>query len=342
MAVSPFKTFSAGEVLTAADLNSSITQITNNGTDVAFPLTKNVSAGGFVISSLGLGTVATDAASVTNCNTMMCEFRLTLTTVTPVTTADVNAATTCYMTPYKGNRIALFDGTYWHMRTSAELSFTTSGLAASKMYDVFCYDNSGTPALETLVWTNDTTRATALVLQDGVLVKSAATTRRYIGTIRTDVATTFYDSLAARYLWNYYNRVRRPMRVLEGTASWNYTTNTIRQANATTANQLDFVIGYNEELVQAEVIAAAFNSAGGNTNGVGIGLDSTTAFAAGLLNPYPATPTTRSLVSASLKIFPGVGRHYLAWLEVGSGVGTTTWIGVSGSVQSGIHGELMG
>lgn len=40
MAISPFKTFSAGEVLTASDLNSSFTQITNNGEDLGWPATK--------------------------------------------------------------------------------------------------------------------------------------------------------------------------------------------------------------------------------------------------------------------------------------------------------------
>jgi hypothetical protein len=41
MAISPFKTFSAGEVLTASDLNSSFTQITNNGEDLGWPATKS-------------------------------------------------------------------------------------------------------------------------------------------------------------------------------------------------------------------------------------------------------------------------------------------------------------
>jgi hypothetical protein len=40
MAVTPFKTFSAGEVLTAADLNSSFLQITDNGEDLGWPATK--------------------------------------------------------------------------------------------------------------------------------------------------------------------------------------------------------------------------------------------------------------------------------------------------------------
>ena len=40
MAISPYKTWSSGEVLTAADLNSSFSQITNNGEDLAWPATK--------------------------------------------------------------------------------------------------------------------------------------------------------------------------------------------------------------------------------------------------------------------------------------------------------------
>lgn len=40
MAISVFKTFSPGEILTASDLNSSFTQITDNGEDLAWPATK--------------------------------------------------------------------------------------------------------------------------------------------------------------------------------------------------------------------------------------------------------------------------------------------------------------
>lgn len=40
MAITPFKTFAAAEILTAADLNSSFSKITSNGEDVAWPATK--------------------------------------------------------------------------------------------------------------------------------------------------------------------------------------------------------------------------------------------------------------------------------------------------------------
>lgn len=46
MAISPFKTWSAGEVLTAADLNSSFTQITGNALSLISPLTGTLDADG--------------------------------------------------------------------------------------------------------------------------------------------------------------------------------------------------------------------------------------------------------------------------------------------------------
>ena len=46
MAVTPFKTFISGEILTASDLNLSFTRITDNGEDVPFPSTKAIDFNG--------------------------------------------------------------------------------------------------------------------------------------------------------------------------------------------------------------------------------------------------------------------------------------------------------
>ena len=46
MAISVYKTFSAGEVLTASDLNSSFSQIVDNGEDLGFPATQAVDFNG--------------------------------------------------------------------------------------------------------------------------------------------------------------------------------------------------------------------------------------------------------------------------------------------------------
>jgi hypothetical protein len=110
------------------------------------------------------------------------QFRLTLTSGVAVTTGDVVNASTIYCTPYNGDVISLFNGSNWVPYTSNEFSLALGTLTNKKLYDVFCYANSGVPTLEFLVWTNDTTRATALTLQNGVLVKSGDATRRYLGT----------------------------------------------------------------------------------------------------------------------------------------------------------------
>lgn len=272
------------------------------------------------------------------------DFRLTLTTGTPVTTADVTGATTIFACPYKGNRIALFDGSTWNMRTSAQFSLALGTLVSGKPYDVFCYDNAGTPTLEFLVWTNDTTRATALTYQDGVTVKTGAVTRRYLGTFYTTATTTTEDSATKRYLWNNDNRVHRAMQAVDTTNSWTYTTATIRQANGSTANQLNYIVGVAEDCISASLAVTVSNSTTGAKESIGIGVDSTSAFSG-----LPATIQTESSITGQIyqatafyKGIPGVGRHFLSWNEYSVATGTSTWYGDNGGTltQSGIIGEV--
>ena len=269
--------------------------------------------------------------------------RLTLTTAVPVTTSDVTGATTIYCTPYKGKSIALYDGsTRWNVRQSAEFSLALGTLTSGKPYDVFCYDNAGTPTLEFLVWTSDTARVTALVMQDGILVKTGATTRRYLGTFYTTATTTTEDSKAKRFLWNYYNRVIRYMEVIEATATWTYTTATWRQARATATNQLEFILGVAEDAVQATVDVIAGNSTATVFRSAGIGLDSTSALASGSKSSgsHGAANEIHVCVSSFVGI-PAAGRHTLVWLEYSTALGTCTWYGTAVDTLSGITGSLL-
>lgn len=271
--------------------------------------------------------------------------RLTLTTAVPVTTSDVTGATTIFFTPYAGNQISTFNGSAWRSSAFSEKSLSVPA-TTSQMYDIFIVD--GTLALEALAWTNDTTRATALVLQDGVLVKSGDATRRYLGSFRTTgVSGQTEDSIAKRYVWNYYNRALRKMLVQEATANWTYTTATFRQANANAANQLDFVVGVQENPVKATALGSASNSATAQVE-IGIGVDSTTVNSADIFPlAISVNATTQGQTSAAYQGFPGIGRHTLAWLEWSFAAGTTTWYGSGGAgggigTHSGIAGELWG
>ena len=296
-----------------------------------------LTSNGSIWSSSAVAAVVTDLG--------ICEGRLTLTSGTPVTTADVTGATSVFFAPYAGNRIALYDGSSdWNVRTFTEITIAVGTIDAGKPYDLFAYDNSGTVTFDApLAWTNDTSRATALTTQNGVLVKTGATTRRYIGTLYTTATTTTEDSYAKRFLWNYYNRVTRPMRVLEATSSWVYTTATLRQARGSAANQLDFVCGMNETPVSAMIAATYANTSAGVNVLVSLGLDSTSATATGVVfNAAAGAAGSPHVPVASLVTFPGVGRHYVVWLEYSTATGTTTWYSASALRSSGIQGWIEG
>ena len=270
--------------------------------------------------------------------------RLTLTSGTPVTSADVTAAGTLYYTPQTGSAISLYNGSAWVLFPFSEISLALT-LTSGSNYDVFLYDNSGTLTLETLVWTDDTTRATALTTQNGVLVKTGALTRRYLGTIRGSASNQTEDSFAKRFVWNYYNRAPRAMRVLETTTTWTYTSATWRQANGAVANQLDFVIGVNEVGVEAMVTTIGSNASANVVMRVGIGLDSTTTVATGTLQAPTQSGGTNGEyrgLTATIRTFPGIGRHTLTWMERSDATGTTTWVANTNDAQSGITGMIYG
>lgn len=298
------------------------------------------------------GTLTLAAGSTVTVNNGVVQGRLTLTTVTPVTTADVTAATTLYFTPYTGKYLALYDGAAWNLVAFSELSIAVPA-TTSQMYDVFVYSNAGVATLEVLAWTNDTTRATALVLQDGVLSKTGALTRRYVGSFRTTtVSGQIEDSATKRYLWNYYNRVLRPLVRTESTASWIYTTATFRQANAAAANQVDVVVGIAEVLVDLALTAQANTGTAIIGFSVGFGEDSTSALSAssvgGTAESDNQTLSMFRALTARLVKYPAVGRHFYAWLEAGTALGTTTWYGTPASpaamtgTANGISGYIAG
>lgn len=264
---------------------------------------------------------------------LVAEGRLTLTSATAVTTSDVTAATSVYYTPYKGTHIALYDSgsSVWRLFPFSQITISVPA-TTNTIYDVFIYNNSGTPAVETVAWTNDTTRATALALQDGVYVKSGTTTRRYVGSFRTTgTSGQTEDSREKRYVWNHYNRVLRPLRRAESTVSWNYSTVSIRQANNNAANQVAVVVGVLEDAVVVNLFANVTNSTSTpRAASCGIGINSATTFATMIgsgQNAYPVLNQYPIIIAAISGVPSSVGLTYYTWVEVGAGADTQTWYG---------------
>ena len=161
--------------------------------------------------------------------------RLTTESGVPISTSDRTSQSTIYYTPFIQNTIPLWDGAQWKPITFSETSLALSGLTSGKPYDVFGYISSGMLALELLVWTGDTTRATAVTLQDGRYCKSGDKTRLLLGTIYTTSTTTTEDSDAKRYVCNVYNAIsRRVSSSITSTYSHTYTTGAFREWNAGT------------------------------------------------------------------------------------------------------------
>ena len=252
------------------------------------------------------------------------DFRLTLVSGSPV--ADSNDTTTVYWTPYTGNRIGLYDGTRWKIHTTAEISLALGTMTSGIPYDVFVYDNAGTKTLEKVAWTNTTTRATALVRQDGVWCKTGALTRRYVGTFYANTATETSDN-DRRFLFNAVNRVPRWLK-RSTTTDDVYDSATIRQWSADTVNQLAFVIGLADQHIHVVCACKAKHSSVGAGLSFGTALNSTTT-----ITPFPSVinimvaDRNHSQTAADVYV-PTLGYNYVSANQAGNGA-TGTWNGFS-------------
>jgi hypothetical protein len=247
--------------------------------------------------------------------------------------------TTIYFALYGGNTVALYNGSAWAYHTLTERSLSLGTLTSGKNYDVFLYDNSGTLTLElSAAWTNDTTRSDAITTQDGVSVKSGATTRRLVGTIRTTSTTTTEDSVTKRFVWNAANRVARPL-LKKKTGTWSYTTGTWRQANTDTSAKVEVVAGDACGAIDLMLSVQIYTT--GYACDAGIGLDSTTAPATNCLVGEFYNTGARSQIPAILKDYVSLGYHYYSWLEkTNGGGGTATWGEAAGN-DAGLAGVIL-
>jgi hypothetical protein len=266
--------------------------------------------------------------------------RLTLTSATPVTVSDVTAATTVYYTPYTGDyaAVSLNSSNTYEMTTFSEASLELSAThhAANTNYDLFVIRGTSNEVVlcSGPAWTNDTTRSAAISRPNGIWANTASMTVRYgaganttktaaageavyVGTIRTGSAGQTEDSNAKRFVWNAYNRVARSMRVLETTNFWTYSTADWRQMNNSAANQLAFVRGWDFDAASASTSVYCNTASGTVGLGLGIGLDSSTAFNAGSLPAYQDVGTTFSQLHSHYTGFPGLGYHTLRAIERG-------------------------
>lgn len=273
--------------------------------------------------------------------------RLTLTSGTPVT-GDVTGASTLYYTPYVSNLYPAYSTSSGKYTAKAftEASLTLS-ISANTNYDIFgVYTSGSAPTLSAVAWTNDTTRATALVRSAttcGLLVKNGDAESLYLGTIRGSGANVTAKSRAAGqlYVWNMYNRVVEDALAQDTTDLWTYTTATYQEARAQSTegtSRIGIVRGLDEDSIEANNIAVASNSTANTAATCGIGLDSSTVNSA-INGPAAAGANIVFALNAFYRGKPGIGYHTLRRLEQSTAAGTCSWGGDGGGTvyQTGLR-----
>jgi hypothetical protein len=120
----------------------------------------------------------------------ICQGRLTLESGVPVSVTDQSAKTSLYFSPYNGNRVALYDGTRWVLKTFQELTLLLTGVISGKNYDVFISDvGTGTTYVNDTFTGTDGTALTSHTPDTGGAWTSSAGTAQISG--NTCVANTF-------------------------------------------------------------------------------------------------------------------------------------------------------
>ncbi len=340
----------SGTVTNTGTLTANALIVGNGGVDVT------VNATTATVTKLTSGTPSAATAGTDYVSPAfvpeICEGRLTTESGVPVSTSDRTAQGTIYFTPCTSSGVATTNGniTLYNGSALQVLAFTELSKAltvtSGKNYDVFVDYNAGTPQLVlSAAWTNDTTRADALGVQNGIIVKSGTSAYRWVGTIRASGSNVTEDSAAKRFVWSLSNQVARSLLLTPSTDSWTYNSMTLRQWNASTANQVEFVLG-TASLISLAMTVVGGTGASNQDASFGFGLDSTTALVAGQVTPWMNGNASNQTVSGSYAASIALGYHFVAALEArgSANVANITVFGdagiAGGRVQSGITGMM--
>lgn len=347
---------------------SSLT-LTNNASTLVIPGGNNIqtsSGDSAIVEYLGAG-----AWRVRDYNYVNPPFvpppqgRLTLTSGSPVMTADVTTSASVFYTPYLGNMVPIYNGITFTPVVFPEQTLTlVAGHAANTNYDVFDAFNGTTLTTCTgPAWTSDTVRGTGAgttelerkfgiqANKNSMTCRNGATTftvaadfGTYLGTFRTSGSTG--DTLwvanpaaaagggnARLYLWNMYNRVTVSAFSKDSTDTWIYTLATWRAANASNSNRISLVLGLNEDTGFATYTIghSIGNSAAGRAGYTGIGLDSTSAWTGAPALQVNGGGGMVNTQTATFNGLIGTGSHFLQALEYSDALDNRTWYGDSGT-----------
>jgi hypothetical protein len=347
----------------AGDPNGNVAGTEGSGTvpaDVVWDRTNNIL---YVCTTTGAAAsavwTAVNASSTTQVVTPPQGY-LTLTSATPIITGDVSAATSVYYTPFVGELVPIYNGTATIPTEFSELTLSlVASHLASTIYDVFVFSNSGVVTLVTgPAWSTSTAGSgargtgastTELTRLNGYWVNKVQITGRNGSTTytipanrATYVGSLFMDGSNGQIschrtwgqsrkwgVWNAYNRQHILMKAGDSTASWSYSTNTVRASNNASANSISVFTGLSEEafdLQFSQRITIASSTAG--MLEIGVGWNSTSAVSGmrGTLRTANGSATSiqaSGSVTARYVNAPALGVNTVTSLEVAPNSGST-------------------
>jgi len=133
--------------------------------------------------------------------------RLTLTSLTPILTTDVLAATSIYYTPYQGNQAFIYDGNGLLPIAFSELTLAldsnsghTGYHQSGKLFDLFLINDAGTLRLATgPAWSSSTARGTGAGTTELEMVNGLWVNKNALANARFGSASGNVVAVAARY-----------------------------------------------------------------------------------------------------------------------------------------------
>ncbi len=290
----------------------------------------------------------------------------------PIPLGDNTAVTRIYWLPYEGsNNCPIYNGTAMVNTTSGIIfaDLTAGAQVSGGIFDVYKFLVSGTVTLglspswlagtsgsvtagscargsgtggAALTWfpgIGVPTNAAAMTLNNGATTYSIPINQA------TCLGSIYINGTAGQYncyrsygqsrvwgLFNFFNRVPISLKAGDSTASWNYTTNTFRASNGSSANSLTVFQGLAEDVIDLQFVNSNENASSAQITQSAIGWNSTSVASGSIAQRTCGGATLSetggsSLVLAKYSQIPSLGINVATCLEKSGAAGTTTWYG---------------
>lgn len=263
----------------------------------------------------------------------------------PIVVSDTTGTAVKYV-PFVGNWMVFSTGTVLFPYSFSAMTLTlTNAQAASVIYDVYAFYNSGSPMIGTgPAWSVSTAgsgsrgAAAAITRLAGVWVNDAAITLTnngaptacssgqgiYLGSLLIDSAAGNVSCLPSVGqsrkwgVWNAYNREPIPLRATDTTATWTSTSASWRASNGNSNNVIQTFSGLPEESVGCLFVQTKTDTTTTNDGRIGIGVNVTTSPSGKVGRGAVNTGTIQYFdLTATHTLLPTIGLNNIQCIEFG-------------------------